>query len=530
MRGVSLPVVVFTILIASFGLAQDKDQPLFRDHLGQVSFEISCKPALQQQFDRGIALLHSFQYALAKSSFEIISQQDPDCAIAFWGEAMSLYHQIWHWPSYQDLKQGHGLLQHALQTRPKTTREQKYIQALLSFYDARPGVTRLQRKEAYAKAMSRLYQKYPKDIDAAAFYALSLLALGNEGNEPARTKAIGVLTQVFHAAPNHPGAAHYLIHATDTPVLAPKGLQAAQLYATIAPSSAHALHMPSHIFAQLGLWPETIASNLASAEAASNATRNGVDNESGYQLHAMKYLEYAYLQIGNDSAADRIVADVRDIPGIGSGDLVNDSSIMHAQYVMESHKWDSVDELVTQPAAVPFVKMRILAARVIAQCRLRKVHEAETDMEELLQIPLQSYSQETTGRRPEIMEAEAWLAFVHGNDEEAERQLTAAVAVDRFSVDESVLPASELLGDLLLELNKPGAALEAYADALKEAPNRFNSLYGAGQAAMRKGDHQMAGRYFARLAAIADPASTRPEFHDAMAFLKSNRSSQGPAE
>lgn len=442
--------------------------------------------------------------------------------MAFWGEAMSLYHQLWVWPSEQTLKQGHDLLDRAVQAGAKTDREKRYIRAALAFYDRNPKTNRIARIDAYSSAMAGIHQSHPNDIDAAAFYALSLLALADEGKEGARTKAVEILTPLFDAAPDHPGVAHYLIHATDTPELAPMGLRAAQRYATIAPSSSHALHMPSHIFARLGLWPSSIVSNLASISAAADATRKGVDNQSGYQLHAMKYLEYAYLQLGKDSDADRVINEVRDIPGIRTDDVINDGSIMRAQYVMETHQWSGVGQVVLQPAATPFAKVRIYWSRIIAECHLGNTDQAEKEMEELRRIPTQSSTQESTGQSLEVLEAEAWLAFALGKKKEAEQQMRAAVNMDRFSVDEAGLPASELLGDLLLELKKPGVALDAYDAALKEAPNRFNSLYGAAQAAQLNGDHERAAGYFATLAKVADPGSNRSELQQARAFLQTS--------
>jgi hypothetical protein len=294
------------------------------EKLGTVSFPISCSSAVRPEFARGVALLHSFQYALAEASFEHVAAQDFQCAMAYWGQAMGLYHQLWNWPDEETLKKGQLLVQQAVKAEAKTTtdREIGYIKAAEDFYQSNPKLERAARISAYSAKMADLYHRYPEDSEVVAFYALSRLAMDREGVDGARMEAVTLLTDLLAREPDHPGAAHYLIHATDTPELATRGLVAARRYAEIAPASAHALHMPSHIFTHLGLWHDSIDSNLASAEAAAKATKTGKDNESGYQLHAAKYLEYAYLQLGRDSDARTVVEGVKDIPGIARVDII----------------------------------------------------------------------------------------------------------------------------------------------------------------------------------------------------------------
>ena len=295
----------------SFGIEPQEE------HLGNVRFVNSCLFPVQVDIDRAVAMLHSFQYGLAEKTFLHVTETDPQCAIAYWGAAMTLFHQLWDWPTAETLKKGREYLAKARALRKKTSRELGYLNAAEVFYHTDRSLGRTSRLQAYSKAMLDLHQRYPGDDDATAFYALSLLALPSEGHDSLaqQKRAIVVLQKLFSAQPEHPGAAHYLIHATDTAELAPLGLAAARRYAQIAPSSPHALHMPAHIFARLGMWQESIASNLASLSAAEEATRSERDDGSGDALHAMMYLAYSYLQSGQDEDAQRVVERIKAVPG-----------------------------------------------------------------------------------------------------------------------------------------------------------------------------------------------------------------------
>src|SRR5579871_1097148 len=264
--------------------------------LGSVSFPTSCTPAAQKTVERGVALLHSFQYQQVEQTFSEAVQQDPHCAIAYWGKAMGLYHQLWDFPKPATLGEGRDDVQQGQRLGSGTDRERAYLAAAAAFYQDDPKLTHLDRRRAYSRAMAQLHQKYPDDHEGAAFYALALIALAGDGdNETAnRQQAIAILRPLFQKFPDNPGMAHYMIHATDTPQLAAQGLDAARAYAKIAPASSHALHMPSHIFVRLGLWQECINSNLAAASAAAQATQAHLADAS-YQFHAMDFLDYAYL-------------------------------------------------------------------------------------------------------------------------------------------------------------------------------------------------------------------------------------------
>jgi hypothetical protein len=491
------------------------------EHLGSVLFSNSCSPLAQSGVNRGLALLHSFQYKLAESAFAATAAIDPKCGVAYWGEAMSLYHQLWNWPDEADLAKGHELTELALKSNPTTVREHEYIVAAARFFNTNTDLQPHTRVSSYSNAIAAIHNRFPDDVDAACFYALSLLALDRLGDKHARTKAIGILQPLLQKYPDHPGVAHYLIHATDTPGLARIGLKAARRYAVIAPASAHALHMPSHIFARLGFWQETVTSNLASAAVAQAATKHGVENQSDYQLHAMKYLEYAYLQMGENNAAQQVVADVKYIPGIEEASVISDGSLMEVLYVMDTHRWQEAAELVPAPTAVPFAKMRIRWAKIIGLCRTEDLASAKSEMSKLKQdfADRLRLNPDLGSESSELLEAAAWIAYKEDRLDKAKEDMQEAVIVDDFDVDQIGVPASELFGDLLRAAHDNGAALTAYSAALKEYPNRFNCLFGAAKAAQLVGKARLARFYFQKLTAISTAEGSRPEIKEAKTYL-----------
>jgi tetratricopeptide (TPR) repeat protein len=401
-------------LLAQGGLSSSKSV----EKLGTVSFPISCSSEVRPEFERGVALLHSFQYALAEASSEHVAAQDFQCAMAYWGQAMGLYHQLWNWPDEETLTKGQLLVQQAVKAEAKTTtdREIGYIKVPEDFYQSNPKLERAARIGAYSAKMADLCHRYPEDSEVVAFYALSRLAMDREGVDGARVETVTLLTDLLAREPDHPGA-------------------------------AHALHMPSHIFTHLGLWHDSIDSNLASAEAAAKATKAGKDNESGYQLHAAKYLEYAYLQLGRDSDARTVVEGVKDIPGIARVDIINDGNMMRAFYIMDTHQWETATQLTVEPDAVPLARIRTHWARAIAEVHLGNIEEARRDLEELRRA-----LKGREGPNAEELEAEALLLYMQGKRDDAAEKMRAAVMSDHFSVDEVGFPACELLGDLMSEL------------------------------------------------------------------------------
>lgn len=506
------------------------------EHLGKVHFPNSCSARVQVDFNNAVAMLHSFQYGLAEKTFNHVLEKDPQCAIAYWGAAMTLYHQLWDAPGSDALKQGRGYLAKARLLR-KSAREFAYLNAAEAFYRTEERLRGKSRVQAYSTAMRNLHQRYPQDNDATAFYALSLLTLPSQGDDDLnQKKAIAILTKLFAAKPEHPGAAHYLIHATDTAEFAPLGLAAARRYAQIAPSSPHALHMPAHIFARLGMWQETIESNLASLAAAEEATKSGRDDGSGDALHAMMYLTYSYLQSGDDESARQVVERIKSIPGATPADVINHHAILEALYAVETHDWKQATALASEPGAFPYARMRTYWARAIGAARSGDVLSARQDIEKLDQARagmvayMQSVScQMHTGHpaKSEVsvqqLEAKAWLAWAEGKTAEALETMRAATAKeDSYSVESRTVPAYEMLGDLLLELHQPKAALVAYASALKQSPARFNALAGAARASRAIGNLEEARSYYAALVKCCNPKAARKEFGETTLFLTGN--------
>jgi tetratricopeptide (TPR) repeat protein len=511
-------------------------------HLGKVHFANSCSTAVQLQFNNAVAMLHSFQYGLAEKTFNHVIKEDPQCAIAYWGAAMTLYHQLWDAPGAESLKQGRRYLAKARMLR-KSARELAYLNAVEAFYQPEARLKGTSRVQAYSDAMLHLNQRYPEDNDATAFYALSLLTLPSGGDDDLnQKKAIGILTKLFAAQPEHPGAAHYLIHATDTAELAPLGLAAARHYAQIAPSSPHALHMPAHIFARLGMWQEAIESNLASLAAAEQATKSGHDDGSGDALHAMMYLTYSYLQSGDDASARQVVERIKSIPGATANDIVNNQAILDALYTVETHDWKQAAGLASTPGAFPYARMRTYWARAIGAARSGDVLAARQDIEKLDQaragmvaymhsVSCQMHTGHSAKSEVSVqqLEANAWLAWAEGKPTEAlETMRAATLKEDDYGVESRTVPAYEMLGDLLLELHQPEPAVIAYMAALKEAPSRINALAGAARASRAMGNVKEARSYYEAVVKCCNPRAASREFEEARLFLAGNVNSEQP--
>lgn len=489
--------------------------------LGKVSFPISCAPATRAEFERGVALMHSFQYPGAQPVFAGIAKKDPQCAMAAWGEAMDLYHQLWNFPDAEALRKGHELIRPALSASGITERERMYIAAAAAFFDDSPSVTNSQRVKNYTAKMAELWRRNPQDVEAGSLYALALLSWLQEDTEKSRKEAISLLQDLFARAPDHPGVDHYLIHATDTSEFATQGLKAAQQYALTAPASSHALHMPSHIFAQLGMWKEMADSNLAAAAAAADDARKDKNNGASYQLHPMHYLRYAYLQMGRDAETLKLIDSLKDVPNIDPDEVTDEGSAMKALFLMETHRWDLASQFDRNSATVPFVRVRVHWASAIAAARLGDRKTARREVKKLRRaIAAMKKGKRSDGSTASMaLEAEAWLEFVSGKPDAAVRKMREAADADPFGVDQFSLPAREQLGDLLLELKRPAEALEAYEAALKKAPGRFNSLWGAGRAAELANRPGLTRQYYGELVKNADPASDRPELRQAREWL-----------
>lgn len=504
---------------------------------GKVHFANSCSKEVQMDFDAALAMLHSFQYGLAEKAFTQVTQKDSQCAIAYWGAAMTLYHQLWDWPDAKSIEKGREYLRQASLALKKDEREIAYLNAAMAFYQPGESLGRASRSQAYSRAMMHLHQRYPQDGDATAFYALSLLTLPGEGPdlEANQRKAISILQKLFGEQPEHPGAAHYLIHAADTADLAHLGLPAALGYAQIAPSSPHALHMPSHIFARLGMWQESIASNVASLVAAEEATRSQRDDGSGDALHAMMYLTYSYLQTGQDEEAHQILEHINSVEGATVSGIANNLSILESLYAVETHDWKQAASLALRPGVFPYARLRVFWARSIGAARTGDVTSARQNLEKLneARAGMLAYMRTVDARMNSAhcgshnsdvsvqqLEAEAWLAWAEGKSSEALRLMRAAASKEEFfGVESRTVPAYEMLGDLLFELKQPELALAAYATALKAAPGRLNTVAGAARAARATGDQEKARSYYAMFLTCCSPLTKRLELAEAKLFL-----------
>ncbi len=504
------------ILIADQGHHQHQPDP--NEKLGTVHFSISCA-GQQAAFERGVALLHTFWYDQAAAQFQQIAAKDPQCAIAYWGQAMSIFHQIWDRPGNANMKKGLALVQKGQKIGAKTQRERDYIDALGVFYSDAGYADYQARIDAYAKAMEKLYQKYPQDTEAGAFYSLSLLASAppRDTTFANEKKAIAILDKLFEQQPDHPGIPHYIIHSTDTPQLAPLGLNAARRYASIAPSAPHAVHMPSHIFARLGLWQEDIQSNLASIAAAQKT------GATGHELHAMDFLSYAYLQIGEDGKSREVVAKLAAMtPGHMEGHDMNDyfdraKAEFPATYAIETRDWKQAAALEPAKGAAPQNAAVTCWARAIGSARLKDAASAKKDLEQY-DAMVAALKKTSDAYLAEFMDTDrdeirAWIAFADEKNDEAV-QIMRAVAdkQDAQGKPEVAIPAREMLADILLETGHPEQALAEYEQSMKIDPNRFNGIYGAARAAELAKEPDKAAKYYAQLVKNCEGSrSQRPE-------------------
>lgn len=487
-------------------------------NFGEIHFQTSCSPEAQTGFQLGVAELHSFEYDTASQQFQKVAQQDPECAVAYWGQAMTLYHPLWNNPSKQDLKDGWALVQKGEAVKKKSAREGAYLEALAAFY--KPGKQKKEeRADAYSKAMETLHAGYPEDEEAAVFYALSLL--GSES--PSDTslshakKAVAILNQVLAKDPDHPGVTHYIIHACDNPKMAPEALAAARQYARIAPGSAHAVHMPSHIFARLGLWQESINSNLAAIEVAK---KGGEATE--YQLHPMDFLMYAYLQSGQDEKARAVESEAVAMTNKGYGHG-RESYYYYVQahfpsmVAVETKDWKRAESLRPTDGASPGMKEMTYWAQAVGAGHLKDVAAAKQAVEKLQLAVTEAARENPSKEKPpvdtDLSEGQAWLAYAQGKHEEAFVLLQPVIErQDAVGKGEVELPAREMYAEMLLELNRPKDALEQYRLSLKSDPNRFNGLYGAARAAEMAKQHDDAVSYYRQLLAnCKDADGSRPE-------------------
>lgn len=520
------------------------------EQIGKVYFAVSCSPRAQKQFNVAVAWLHSFEYGDAERAFKEVATIDPQCAMAHWGVAMSLYHQLWAPPSRAELEQGARAVLRAKEIGAKTARERAYIDAIAQFYGDWEKADHPTRAARYESAMEQLYKLYPADREASLFYALALNSTALAQTPIDKTyakqkKAAVILNRVLRVEPAHPGVAHYLIHSYDYPALAHLALAAARSYANIAPSSAHALHMPSHIFTRLGLWDQDVAMNIRSENAAKEyAKRNHLNGAWDEQLHAMDYLAYAYLQQARDNEARAVLDELKSIRKTDPENFKCAFSFaaIPARWALERRKWAEAAELKIEPADFPwsrFLQSEAIThfARAIGAARSGDIDHAKREVAKLaeLQKALTAVKDNydwATQVAIQHKAASAWLAKAEGRNQEALHMMRSAAdledSTDKHPVTPgAIVPAREMLGDLLLELNQPSEALKEHERSLVSSPNRFNGLYGAAQAAALAGNRVKARLHYQRLVDNCKAVdSNRPELERAKEFLRQSQRPQ----
>jgi tetratricopeptide (TPR) repeat protein len=550
-RTAALGVSLLLLALGRAGSAADSPALGDLSKVGTVEFPTSCSAEAQPEFVRGVALLHSFFYEEARRVFTATAAKDPSCAMAYWGIAMTWYHPIWAPPTPEDLKAGTAAVEKAEAIAKVTPRERDYIAAVAAFYraakDNASGAVGMSchgptdhgaRRASFTLAMERLHAKYPDDVEAAAFYALSRIKSSPTPAEVAnQLEAAAILEPLWKAHPNHPGVVHYLIHAYDYPSLAPKGLAAADHYASIAPWVPHALHMPSHIYTRLGMWPKSIEANTASSAAAREYASKYHPGVANYQeLHALDYLAYGYLQTAQDGKArevgEHLATITRTYPDVDFA-VAYAAGAIPARLALERQAWPEAAALpppnqhliekfpfdaahVEYARALGRVRTKDLDGAREALARMQQLHDATTD-------PAAAYFRRQL--ELQMLAVKGWLAWGAGRNDEA-------IALLRYAADEedalgkhpvspgAILPVRELLGDLYMQLDRPADALAAFEQSLKLNPERYRAIAGAARAAERAGKADLARDYYAKLLQLSKPGDgTRPEITRARAFL-----------
>jgi hypothetical protein len=459
------------------------------EKLGTVNFPTSCALSVAPELQRSVALLHSFAYAASEQAFQKVAAADPTCAMAHWGIAMSYYHQLWSPPSPEELRKGENEIDQAVQLAPGSPREKLFIAAAAAYFknsNAEPPA----RAMAYANAMAEAARNSPNDTETQVFYALSLIATAplEDRTHANQKRAAAILEPVYRDQPDHPGAAHYLIHAYDSAELAPRGLAAARAYSKIAASAPHALHMPSHIFTRLGLWKDSIISNRAARAAAQS------QGDQGEELHAMDYLVYAYLQRGQVADAEQVVADLHAMGALVGGEFKVGyaATVMPVRLAMERRKWDDASALQPLPESAPHVAAIVFWARAVANARAGRPEAANADIANIdaCRQQLQADGNMYWAGQVDVLsrEAKAWKLAATRHPAQAIQLLREAAdmeeAVEKLPVTPGpVIPAREQLGELLLQQHRPKQALREFRAALLSAPGRRGALTGAAQAA-----------------------------------------------
>ncbi|MEO7990828.1 MAG: tetratricopeptide repeat protein [Chryseolinea sp.] len=510
---------------------------------GTVAFSLSCSEKVRANFNLATALLHSFEYSEAEKVFAKVIDEDPECVMAYWGVAMSNFHPLWVQPNQIELQKGSKVI--ALgrsMIEDKSARESDYLEAIATIYDQWENLDHKTRVLKFEKTSEEVFKKYPEDNEAAIFYALALRASADPADKTFsnQKKSGKILETIFAKEPNHPGIAHYIIHTYDYPELAELALPAARKYASIAAASAHAQHMPSHIFTRLGLWDESIQSNINSISAAQCYVQNmNIKGHWDEELHGLDYLVYAYLQKANDEKAKEQIDYFKTIHEVFPKSFKDAYSFaaIPTRYAMERKNWAEAAQLELAPADFPWEKFpwekaNVNFGRLLGAVHTNKLNAAGNELKELKSIHEKLVESKEDRKANFVLiqmkASEGWIKLAEGKKAEAISLMTSAADMEDATEKDpvtpgEVIPARELLGDMYSQMGQFAKALEAYEADLKRHSKRFNGLYGAGLAAEKSGDSKKAKLYYVELIAITDPsASNRPELTLVKAFLKNS--------
>jgi len=536
-----LRVLGLTLLLAAPALTQEHQHPSAPgEKLGTVHFPTSCTAAAQPQFDRGVALLHSFEFASAIDAFHLTLATDPTCAIAQWGIALSRWGNPFA-PGIRpvaQLERGRDAVDRARVIRARTEREQSYIDAVSKLYGDFEKTDQRDRVLAYRDAMAALAGRYRDDSEATIFYALSLAGSAEPTDKTyaSQLKAGAMLEELLAAHPDHPGLAHYIIHSYDVPPLATRALDAARRYAKIAPSAPHALHMPSHTFTRVGSWQESIDTNILSATASRR------DHAVSEELHATDYQMYAYLQTAQDGAAKRLLDSLSEIASRFDENAIGSAApgsagvfalaAVPARWALERRAWAEAASLQPSPSGFPYTEAMTYFARALGATHTGDIATAQSAIDALQQLRdrLSQAHEAYWVEQVDIQRigAHAWLALAQGEKADALSEMRAAA--DREDRTEKaavtpgpIAPARELLGEMLLQTNEPALALKEFEATLTREPNRFRALYGAAQAASLSGNRAAARKYYGELLKVCQRADRpgRPELATAERMIAS---------
>jgi tetratricopeptide (TPR) repeat protein len=506
------------IVLAAAAFAQQDEK------LGKVSFPTSCSPDVQADFERGVAMLHSYWFNYARKTFEGVLKRDPACAMAYWGVAMDLLgNTLVGPPPRADAQSAWEALEKARAIGAKTERERDWIEALSAYYRDHDKVPVDARLRAYNSAMEQITERYPEDYEAHVFYALTLQASASKSDTTYanQIKSANMLEKLYQQNPQHPGVSHFIIHAYDYPPLADKGLTAARRYAGIAPAVPHARHMPSHIYSMVGLWEESIASNASSLEIQPD------------YYHASDFTVYAHLQLAQDAKARSMIDKSLATPDRGDRPITfpnfTAKAAMPARYVVERGDWAGAAALPMVPSQYPQADSLTRFTRGLGMARSGDIAGAKQEIEatKALRGALEKANQSYWADRSEeqILAVSAWVAFKEGAREQAVKFMRAAADGDDASVkhvamENRLYPMRELLADLLFEMEQPVDALREYETSIRQNPNRYRGFWGAAQAARAAGDRDKAADYSTKLVELAKNADTeRREIREAKAFL-----------